>query len=74
MPAFRRPTVQGGRSTPRRVGRVLVVDFFADYCRPCQRTLPALEALHRAQPEPVIVGVSLDGTRPPPGGRSAAIS
>jgi peroxiredoxin len=37
-----------------------VVDFFADYCKPCQRKLPAMEALHRAHPELAIVGVSLD--------------
>jgi peroxiredoxin len=62
VPAFRRPTLQGGAfDTAEVAGRVLVVDFFADYCRPCQRTLPALEALHRAHPELVIVGVSLDG-------------
>ncbi len=61
LPAFRRPTLQGGAfDTSEASGRVLVVDFFADYCRPCQRTLPALEALHRAHPELAIVGVSLD--------------
>jgi thiol-disulfide isomerase/thioredoxin len=61
VPAFRRPTLQGEAfDTAGAAGRVLVVDFFADYCRPCQRTLPALEALHRAHPELVVVGVSLD--------------
>jgi peroxiredoxin len=58
---FRRPTVQGGFfDTAQVAGRVLVVDFFADYCRPCQRTLPQVEALHRAHPELAIVGVALD--------------
>jgi peroxiredoxin len=62
VPAFRRPALQGGAfDTAEAGGRVLVVDFFADYCRPCQRTLPALEALHGAHPELAIVGVSLDG-------------
>jgi thiol-disulfide isomerase/thioredoxin len=62
VPSFRRPTLQGASfDTAAAAGRVLVVDFFADYCRPCQRTLPALEALHRAHPELVIVGVSVDG-------------
>jgi cytochrome c biogenesis protein CcmG/thiol:disulfide interchange protein DsbE len=62
VPAFRRPSVQGGTfDTAEADGRVLVVDFFADYCRPCQRTLPRLEALHRAEPRLVVVGVSLDG-------------
>ena len=61
VPAFRRPSVQGGTfDTAEADGRVLVVDFFADYCRPCQRTLPRLEALHRAEPRLVVVGVSLD--------------
>jgi cytochrome c biogenesis protein CcmG/thiol:disulfide interchange protein DsbE len=43
-------------------GQVVVVDFFAAYCKPCQRTLPLLEALHRKQPGLTIVGVSLDDT------------
>jgi peroxiredoxin len=61
LPSFRRATVQGGTfATAAAAGQVLVVDFFADYCRPCQRTLPALEALHRAHPEIAVVGVSLD--------------
>jgi peroxiredoxin len=63
VPAFRRPTVQGpvfDTAAPRASRRVLVVDFFAAYCRPCQRALPALEALHEARPDVEIVGVSLD--------------
>jgi cytochrome c biogenesis protein CcmG/thiol:disulfide interchange protein DsbE len=62
LPTFRRPTVQGPvfdtAATP--AGRVLVVDFFAAYCRPCQRALPALEALHAAHPDVAVVGVSMD--------------
>lgn len=61
VPAFRRPTLDGGTfDTADAAGRVLIVDFFADYCRPCQRLLPGVEALHRAHPDWVIVGVSLD--------------
>jgi thiol-disulfide isomerase/thioredoxin len=61
VPAFRRPALQGGTFDTAEVsGKLLVVDFFADYCKPCQRTLPALEALHRTHPELAIVGVSLD--------------
>jgi cytochrome c biogenesis protein CcmG, thiol:disulfide interchange protein DsbE len=61
VPAFRRPVLQGGHfDTGDAAGRLLVVDFFADYCRPCQRTLPALETLHREHPELLVVGVSLD--------------
>jgi cytochrome c biogenesis protein CcmG/thiol:disulfide interchange protein DsbE len=61
LPAFLRPTLQGGTfDSAASSGRVLVIDFFAAYCRPCQRKLPALEALHRRQPNLSIVGVSLD--------------
>ena len=61
VPAFRRPVLQGGTfDTAEVTGHVLVVDFFADYCKPCQRKLPALEGFHRAHPEVAIVGVSLD--------------
>jgi thiol-disulfide isomerase/thioredoxin len=61
VPAFRRLSVQGGTfDTAETGGRVLVIDFFADYCRPCQRTLPRLEALHQAEPRLLVVGVSLD--------------
>ena len=63
VPAFRRPTVQGpmfDTADTHARARVLVVDFFAAYCRPCQKTLPALEALHAQRPDVDIVGVSLD--------------
>src|SRR3954466_6348588 len=61
LPAFHRPTLQGGTfDSAAGRGRVLVIDFFAAYCRPCQRKLPALEALHRQQPGLSIVGISLD--------------
>jgi peroxiredoxin len=61
VPAFRRPTLQGPAFDTSEVGgRVLVVDFFAAYCRPCQKTLPALETLHRERPDVAVVGVSMD--------------
>jgi peroxiredoxin len=41
-------------------GRVVVVEFFGKYCEPCKRALPALEALHRAEPEVLVVGVAED--------------
>lgn len=63
LPAFHRPTLQGGTFDSAAVsGQIMVIDFFAAYCRPCQRKLPALEALHRRQPGVSIVGVSLDET------------
>jgi len=63
LPAFQRPTLQGGTfDSKAAAGQLLVIDFFAAYCRPCQRKLPALEALHRRAPQLSIVGVSLDET------------
>jgi cytochrome c biogenesis protein CcmG/thiol:disulfide interchange protein DsbE len=63
LPSFHRRTLQGGTfDSSAASGHVLVIDFFAAYCRPCQRKLPALEALHRRQPQVSIVGVSLDET------------
>jgi cytochrome c biogenesis protein CcmG/thiol:disulfide interchange protein DsbE len=60
---FHRPTLQGGTfDSAAATGQIMVIDFFAAYCRPCQRKLPALEALHRRQPRVSIVGVSLDET------------
>ncbi len=62
VPAFRRPSVQGATfDTGAAAGRVLVVDFFAAYCPPCQRALPAVERLARERRDVVFVGVSLDG-------------
>ncbi|HVJ21588.1 MAG TPA: TlpA disulfide reductase family protein, partial [Polyangiaceae bacterium] len=34
--------------------------FFAEYCEPCKRTLPAAERLHHEHPEVTFVGVSAD--------------
>jgi peroxiredoxin len=63
VPAFRRPTLQGTTFDTAEIGaRLLIVDFFASYCRPCQKTVPALEALHRERPDVAIVGVSMDDT------------
>ena len=53
---FRRPTVQGGRFDMKAAeGRVILVKFFAKYCKPCHRTLPETEAIHRARGGHVLV-------------------
>jgi peroxiredoxin len=60
-PDFRRQALDGSvvETTAWR-GRVVLVDFFAEHCAPCARSLPSIEALHRAMPDVVVLGVSED--------------
>jgi thiol-disulfide isomerase/thioredoxin len=61
MPTFQRATLDGGSfdSGAHRNG-VVVVKFFAQYCEPCKKTLPAAEKLHRDRPDVLLVGISED--------------
>ncbi|MEM9694590.1 MAG: TlpA disulfide reductase family protein [Myxococcota bacterium] len=62
LPSLQRPSLDGRR--PQTEGaEVVVVKFFADFCEPCKKTLPAAEALHQARPEVRIIGVSEDEYR-----------
>lgn len=61
LPAFRRRTVDGlPFDTAALRGKVVVVDFFAKICAPCQKTLPELEAWSRRHPDVAVVGIALD--------------
>jgi len=46
-PAFSRPPVVGQHalSTDGAKGKVLVIDFWATYCKPCEKEFPKLQAL-----------------------------
>ncbi|MBL0198206.1 MAG: TlpA family protein disulfide reductase [Myxococcales bacterium] len=60
-PDFRRPALDGvAIDTVSLRGKVTVVKFFAKYCAPCTRTLPAVQALRERRPEIAVVGVSED--------------
>jgi thiol-disulfide isomerase/thioredoxin len=41
-------------------GRLVIVDFFAEFCEPCLGQLPELEAIRQSRPEVAIVGVAED--------------
>jgi len=41
-------------------GKVLVIDVWATYCKPCRDAFPRLDAVARAHPDAVVVGVSID--------------
>lgn len=45
-------------------GRVVFLNFWATWCGPCEREMPAFEAFMEAQPEdgPLVVGVNLGET------------
>jgi peroxiredoxin len=61
LPEFRGATLAGTELDSAELrGKPVVVKFFAEYCVPCQRTLPAVERLHRARPDVAFVGVSED--------------
>ena len=61
VPDFKRPTLAGPRiDTEGLRGQVVVIKFFAKYCEPCKRTLPAAEKLHQKHPEVAFIGISED--------------
>jgi peroxiredoxin len=61
MPDFHRPTLDGKTVDTKGLrGRVVVVKFFADYCVPCKKTLPAAQSLHESDPNVAFVGISED--------------
>jgi thiol-disulfide isomerase/thioredoxin len=42
------------------LGRVIVLDIWATYCRPCRTSFPKLGQLASAHPDVVVIGVSVD--------------
>jgi peroxiredoxin len=61
LPDFQRPALDGAKvDTAALRGRVVVVKFFAKYCEPCKRTLPAVEALAKDRADVAFIGVAED--------------
>jgi len=64
-PDFELPRLDGGseRLSDHFGKDVVLVDFWATFCKPCLRAMPDLDALYRARKQRgfVVLGVSIDG-------------
>ena len=64
-PDFELPRLDGGseRLSAHFGKDVVLVDFWATFCKPCLRAMPDLDALYRARKASgfVVLGVSIDG-------------
>lgn len=64
-PDFELPRLDGGseRLSAHFGKDVVLVDFWATFCKPCLRAMPDLDALYRARKDRgfVVLGVSIDG-------------
>lgn len=64
-PDFELPRLGGGseRLSSHFGKDVVLIDFWATFCKPCLRAMPDLDALYRARKERgfVVLGVSIDG-------------
>jgi peroxiredoxin len=64
-PDFELPRLDGGteRLSTHFGKDVVLVDFWATFCKPCLRAMPELDALYRARKPQgfVVLGVSIDG-------------
>jgi peroxiredoxin len=61
-PEFSLPSLKGGRvSLSQHKGKVVLVDFWAQWCEPCKKELPELEKLHKQYGGRVVfLGISID--------------
>lgn len=64
VPPFDLPRLGGGQvSSDDLAGRIVIVDFWATWCPPCEFQVPELNAFwdaHRDEPDVALFGVSVD--------------
>lgn len=61
MPTVQRRAIDGRAVDSDAHGqKTVVVEFFAQYCEPCKRTLPAAQALSNDRSDVVVIGVAED--------------
>lgn len=56
------PALDGSETTVREAigDKLTVLNFWASWCAPCVREMPALDALHKQQPSVNVIGIGLD--------------
>jgi len=63
-PAFDLPQLGGGRiDSASLAGKIVIVDFWATWCPPCEEQVPALNDFYRAHRDDgdvMVVGISVD--------------
>jgi peroxiredoxin len=60
-PEFSRTALDGTKLESGALeGKVVVLEFFAEYCVPCRTAMPAAEAAHRERPDAQFIGISED--------------
>jgi peroxiredoxin len=63
-PDFSLPTLSGGNlSLASQRGKVVLIDFWAQWCEPCKKELPQLEKLSKEFKDVVILAVNLDKSK-----------
>src|SRR5262245_16789827 len=63
-PDFSLPTLSGGTMSLASLrGKVVLIDFWAQWCEPCKKELPQLEKLSKEFKDVVILTVNLDKSK-----------